>query len=77
VTVTDNNIPTPAVYQTGDSNRNGRLDAGEIWVFAATYTVTGGEGNPLVNTATATGTVPATGEQVVTWDTVSVIIRSP
>jgi uncharacterized repeat protein (TIGR01451 family) len=74
VTVTDDKITTPIVYQSGDTNQNGRIDVNEIWVFSATYSVTGGEGSPLINSATATGIVPATGVKVTTWATTSVII---
>ena len=76
IVVTDDNVQTPVVYQSGDSNGNGRLDIGETWIFSATYTATGGEGNPLVNTATFTGTVTTTGVEITTWATFSLTINS-
>jgi hypothetical protein len=41
-----------AVFQSGDTNTNGRLDVGETWTYQATRTVTAGQ---YTNIATATG----------------------
>jgi len=44
-----------AAYQSGDTNDDNKLDVDETWIFTANYTVTGGDTNPLVNLATASG----------------------
>ncbi|HTH07847.1 MAG TPA: hypothetical protein VL916_18340, partial [Ilumatobacteraceae bacterium] len=64
VTVTDDN-GTPAnpaddfapAYVSGDTNGNGLVDPGEVWLSRATGSVTEGA---YVNTATVVGTVPGT-----------------
>ena len=45
-----------AAYQSGDTNGDNKLDVNETWIFTANYMVTGGDANPLVNVATASGT---------------------
>ena len=70
VTVTDNIAgvnPTPVLvtfnghqYNTGDTNHDGLLEAGETWVFTASGTATAGQ---YSNIGTATGT-PPTGPNV-------------
>ena len=55
VSVTDSNIEV-VTYQSGDTNGNSKLDTSETWIFTATYTVGVEDPNPLVNTATASGT---------------------
>jgi hypothetical protein len=53
VFVTDN-VAGMATYVSGDDN-DGLLEAGESWVFTASYTVQSSDPDPLVNTATAQG----------------------
>jgi uncharacterized repeat protein (TIGR01451 family) len=60
-------------YQNGDTNNNDKLDVNETWIFTATYTVTEGDDNPLVNEATASGT-DALGETVTDQASASVAI---
>ena len=62
-----------ATYQSGDTNNNDKLDVKETWIFTATYTVTEGDANPLVNEATASGT-DALGEMVTAQASASVAI---
>jgi uncharacterized repeat protein (TIGR01451 family) len=54
VTVTDD-IAGTATYVSGDDG-DSILEAGETWVFTASYTTTAADPDPLVNTGTATGT---------------------
>ncbi|MFC1969602.1 FecR domain-containing protein [Chloroflexota bacterium] len=75
VSVSDNKTGD-AAYQSGDTNGDNRLDVGETWIFSATYTVTGGDTNPLVNVATASGT-DASGKTVSAQDEASVDILRP
>ena len=65
-----------AAYQSGDTNGDNKLDVGETWILTANYTVTGGDTNPLVNLATASGT-DASGKAVSAQDEASVDILSP
>ncbi|MEM2941685.1 MAG: SdrD B-like domain-containing protein [Thermoproteota archaeon] len=53
VTVTDD-VTGSAVYQSGDTNGNGKLDIGETWIFVKNWTVAVTP-DPLVNTAIAKG----------------------
>ena len=55
--VTDD-IAGPATYVSGDTNSNGLLETGETWTYEATYTVLPTDPDPLINTATASGTDP-------------------
>jgi uncharacterized repeat protein (TIGR01451 family) len=75
VSVSDN-ITGGAAYQSGDSNGDNKLDVDETWIFTATYTVTDGDTNPMVNVATASGT-DASGKTVDAQDSASVDILRP
>ncbi|WP_338226486.1 DUF7507 domain-containing protein, partial [Algoriphagus confluentis] len=57
VMVADPSATTGPTLQSGDSNSNGVLDPGEIWVYRATYQVTQEDidNGSYTNTATATG----------------------
>jgi len=55
VSVTDDKVSLVS-YQSGDSDRDKRLDTNETWIFTASYTVGPDDPSPLVNTATAFGT---------------------
>jgi uncharacterized repeat protein (TIGR01451 family) len=62
VTVTDSDSAVHPVYQSGDTNLDGKLDLNEMWVYAATGTAVAGQ---YSNTGTASGkdataTVPGT-----------------
>ena len=62
VTVTDSDPSVHPVYQSGDTNGDGKLDTNETWVYTATGTAIAGQ---YANTGTATGkdatgTVPGT-----------------
>jgi uncharacterized repeat protein (TIGR01451 family) len=54
LTVTDS-IAGAASYVRGDSDGDGQLQAGETWVFEASYQILPLAPSPLVNTATVTG----------------------
>ena len=54
VTVNDD-YAGAASYVSGDDGDN-VLEAGETWIFAASYTIDAGDPDPLVNTGTADGT---------------------
>ena len=41
---------------SGDADSDGRLDSGETWAYTCTHVVTPGDGDPLENRFTATGT---------------------
>jgi hypothetical protein len=45
-------------YVSGDTNNDGKLDTTETWLFTSTYTVKQNDPDPLLNTATVTGTPP-------------------
>ena len=53
VTVTDDRTVVAPVFTGGDTNGNGRLDPGEMWVYTATGTAVAGQ---YSNLGTATGT---------------------
>ena len=55
LTVTDN-IAGAATYVSGDTDSDLTLDAGETWNYSATYTIVATDPDPLINTATVTGT---------------------
>ncbi|RME40286.1 MAG: hypothetical protein D6796_17400, partial [Caldilineae bacterium] len=44
-----------ATYLSGDADGDGWLEAGETWVYRATYTAQSGDVGQLVNTFTASG----------------------
>jgi len=75
VSVTDNRIED-VIYQSGDSNGDGRLGTGETWIFTATYNVTSDDDTPLVNTAAAAGNYTGVGT-IIAWTTASVDILRP
>ena len=54
ITVTDNKGVTP-VYQSGDSDNNGKLDIHESWIYQASGTAVAGQ---YTNIGTAKGTPP-------------------
>jgi hypothetical protein len=54
ITVSDD-IAGPGNYVRGDTNINHELDAGENWVYTATYTIQPTDSDPLTNTATVEG----------------------
>ncbi len=54
ITITDDVTNTPS-YQSGDTDTDDELDAGEVWVFAVTYVVDAGDPDPLVNTVIVQG----------------------
>jgi len=64
------------IYQSGDTNGDGKLDTDETWVFTATYNVTTDDVSPLVNNAAAAGT-NAQSETIIAWATASVDILRP
>jgi len=64
------------IYQSGDTNGDGKLDTDETWVFTATYNVTTDDVSPLVNNAAAAGT-NAQSETIIAWATASVDILQP
>jgi len=72
VSVSDNRTGG-AIYQSGDTNGDNKLDVDETWIFTANYTVTAEDTNPLVNVATASGT-DASGKTVSAQDSASVAI---
>ena len=74
VTVTDS-IAGTATYVSGDANGDSKLDTTETWVYTATWTVAATP-DPLVNTATATGT-DNSGNSVTGTDTHSTDITMP
>jgi uncharacterized repeat protein (TIGR01451 family) len=43
-------------YQSGDADEDEVLDVDETWIFTTIYTITEGEGDSLVNTASVSGT---------------------
>jgi uncharacterized repeat protein (TIGR01451 family)/uncharacterized repeat protein (TIGR02543 family) len=55
VGVVDTVAGTAALF-SGDTDTDGELDAGETWVYTATYTIQPGDPDPLVNTGTVSGT---------------------
>jgi len=55
VTVNDSNPSVSADYDSGDTNSDGLLDLGEIWIFTADYTIPVDAPEYLCNTATAEG----------------------
>jgi uncharacterized repeat protein (TIGR01451 family) len=57
VTVTDN-VAGNALYVSGDSNANSKLDLSETWVFTKDYTISTPQTANVVNTATACGYDP-------------------
>jgi uncharacterized repeat protein (TIGR01451 family) len=67
VSVTDDTVAGVA-YQAGDADGDGRLDVGEAWLFAASYNVSDRDASPLVNVATASGSIALGGGG---WATVS------
>ncbi|MDJ0497714.1 MAG: proprotein convertase P-domain-containing protein, partial [Acidimicrobiia bacterium] len=74
LTVTDDYAGT-ATYVVGDDG-DGLLEAGEGWTFTASYTITGSDPDPLVNTGTATGT-DEDGDPVEDSDTHSTDVIAP
>jgi lipocalin len=62
-----------AVYQSGDTNDDDKLDVDETWIFTASYTVTDEDTDPLVNVATASGS-DASGKTVSAQASASVAI---
>jgi uncharacterized repeat protein (TIGR01451 family) len=64
------------IFQAGDTNANGFLDAGETWVFTCPHMVTLTDPDPLLNQATVTGTDDY-GRIVANSDTHSVDILHP
>jgi len=62
-------------YVSGDTNNDGKLDTTETWLFTSTYTVKEGDPDPLLNSATVTGT-PPTGPSVSDTDGHSVDITA-
>jgi uncharacterized repeat protein (TIGR01451 family) len=75
VGVTDNKAGT-ATYVSGDTDSDTWLDLDETWIFTADYTIPVGETDPLVNTATASGT-DNIGRTVTDTDTWTVDILHP
>ncbi len=57
VTVTDD-VAGNAVYVSGDTNGNNKLEPGEMWIFTKTYLVPAHQVADVVNTATACGYDP-------------------
>jgi hypothetical protein len=55
VSVSDNKTGD-AIYQSGDTNGDNKLDVDETWIFSANYTVTEEDSDPLVNMAIVSGT---------------------
>ena len=41
---------------TGDADEDGRLDEDETWEYRCTHVIAAGDGDPVPNTATVTGT---------------------
>lgn len=72
VSVNDNRLGS-IPFVEGDTDGDGWLDAGETWIFRATYTIKWTDRSPLVNTATVSGT-DALGRIVSASDTTSVKI---
>lgn len=62
-----------AIYQSGDTDNDGRLDVNETWTLTASYTVTEEDTNPLVNVATASG-IDSLGKQVTAQANASVTV---
>jgi len=75
VSVTDDTIADVS-YQSGDTNRDGRLGIDETWVFTASHNVTTDDASPLVNKAAAAGTY-AGSQTIIAWTTASVDILRP
>jgi hypothetical protein len=75
VTVSDD-IAGPGNYVRGDTNTNHELDAGENWVYTATYTIQPTDSDPLTNTATVEGE-GRDGNTVTAKDTHITRIRPP
>jgi hypothetical protein len=76
VSVTDNRIGI-VLYQSGDTDSDGRLDTDETWIFTATYNITADDDvSPLVNTAEAQGSYAGVGT-IIAWTTASVDILRP
>jgi uncharacterized membrane protein len=71
-----NRCTTAISAATGDANSNGFLDKGETWHWTCSHTVTGGDPNPLPNTAKVTGTDDF-GRSVSATDDHTVIIIHP
>jgi hypothetical protein len=58
ITIIDPQCDTLAVRTSGDTNANGLLDGGEMWILTCNFTVLdhlAGEDDPISNTATVTG----------------------
>jgi len=70
------NISGAATYSSGDSNGNGKLDVGEIWIFTSTYMIKSTDPDPLLNNATVTSTTPDP-DLSNNWDTWSIDILNP
>ena len=70
------NVSGAATYSSGDSNGNGKLDVGEIWIFTSTYTIKSTDPDPLLNNATVTSTTPDP-DLSNNWDTWSIDILNP
>ena len=60
----------------GDTNGNSTLDTSETWTYTCTHKVTSGDGDPLHNVVTVTGTDPLGGTASDT-DTADVVILHP
>jgi uncharacterized repeat protein (TIGR01451 family) len=75
VSVTDNMIED-VIYQSGDTNGDGRLGTDETWTFSASHNVTADDPSPLVNTAAAAGSYAGAGT-VIAWARASVDILRP
>ncbi|MDM7934578.1 MAG: choice-of-anchor K domain-containing protein, partial [Methanothrix sp.] len=63
VTVTDDRVTVPSDH-TGDTNNDGKLDPGEVWVYTATGTASSGQHS---NKATATGSFASVQVQATDW----------
>jgi uncharacterized repeat protein (TIGR01451 family) len=74
VSVTDDMIEV-VLYQSGDTDSDGRLDTNETWIFTATHNVTAGDDSPLRNTASASGVYLS--QRIIDWTTASVDILRP
>ncbi len=61
VSVSDNKLLTPPVYQSGDLNKNSKLDVGEIWYYTGEYIVKPADisANRITNSALASANDPA------------------
>ncbi|RIH64360.1 hypothetical protein D1164_14815 [Mariniphaga sediminis] len=64
--VTDNDATSGPTYQSGDTNTNGILDVGEVWVYSASYEITQTDLNngSFTNTAEGSGSADTDGDSV-------------